>query len=489
MSDDARPRPGVDPRQPIPVYFQLKTLLLEEILSGRYGPEDRLPTEHELCARFGISRTPVNRALSELAEEGMILRRRRRGTFVNPHALRRHPDRRELRVLVPEGAWEEQVAAAAPPDVRINVARVALPDLHAALTHAVAEGRGPDLAVIDSVRVAELATAGFLWPLDELDHDWVVREYERDFLEPFVAANRHAGRPVAVQAEADVAGVWYCRRQLGALELSPPASWDELLAVGRRLRAARGEPFHPLTLPGGSRGGETTTYGLLGLLAANGATVLDDERVTLDTPAAVETMAFVLKLVEAGIVTPDVVAYEWDRPIRLLAHGQAAMSLGGSYDGPALAAESGHSMGDLWSDYGFAPIPVGRRRVPATLAGGMVYAVPRQAAHPEVAMRLLERLTSPEASARMSRTTAQIPPRCSAVALVADSPFLSATAGMLAAASVRPSIPAYPRVSAQLQAMLEGVLTRRLAPAAAVAHAADMISAVTGLPAAHLAAA
>jgi hypothetical protein len=53
---------------------------------------------------------------------------------------------------------------------------------------------------------------------------------------------------------------------------------------------------------------------------------------------------------------------------------------------------------------------------------------------------------------------------------------------MLASAAVRPSIPAYPRVSAQLQAMLEAVLTAQLTPAAAVAHAADMISAVTGLP-------
>ena len=40
---------SIDPQQPIPLYFQLKTLLLEEILSGRYGPDNRLPTEHELC--------------------------------------------------------------------------------------------------------------------------------------------------------------------------------------------------------------------------------------------------------------------------------------------------------------------------------------------------------------------------------------------------------------------------------------------------------
>jgi len=70
---------SIDPKQPIPLYYQLKTLLLEEILSGRYDPADRLPTEHELCEQYAISRTPVSRALSELAEEGVLLRHRRRG--------------------------------------------------------------------------------------------------------------------------------------------------------------------------------------------------------------------------------------------------------------------------------------------------------------------------------------------------------------------------------------------------------------------------
>ena len=49
----------LDAQQPIPIYFQLKTLLLEEILQGRYGADGRLPTEHELCERFRISRCRV----------------------------------------------------------------------------------------------------------------------------------------------------------------------------------------------------------------------------------------------------------------------------------------------------------------------------------------------------------------------------------------------------------------------------------------------
>ena len=99
----------VDPNQPIPIYFQLKTLLVEEILKGRYGADGRIPTEHELCERFGISRTPVSRALSELADEGLILRHRRRGTFVNSHGLRRRPDQPEVRVVVSERLWGQVI--------------------------------------------------------------------------------------------------------------------------------------------------------------------------------------------------------------------------------------------------------------------------------------------------------------------------------------------------------------------------------------------
>jgi hypothetical protein len=49
----------------------------------------------------------------------------------------------------------------------------------------------------------------------------------------------------------------------------------------------------------------------------------------------------------------------------------------------------------------------------------------------------------------------------------------------------RPATPSYARVSAQLQAMLEAVLTGRLKPAPAASRTAEMIGAITGLSVAH----
>jgi multiple sugar transport system substrate-binding protein len=79
--------------------------------------------------------------------------------------------------------------------------------------------------------------------------------------------------------------------------------------------------------------------------------------------------------------------------------------------------------------------------------------------------------------------TGQIPPRRSVAAeLVGRSAFHAFTAGLLTSAITRPVTPAYARVSAQLQAMVETVLTGRLAPEAALTRTAEMISAITGLP-------
>jgi multiple sugar transport system substrate-binding protein len=472
---------AVDPSQPIPIYFQLKTLLLEEILEGRYGPDGRLPTEHELCERFAISRTPVSRALSELAEEGVILRHRRRGTFVISHWLRRRPDQPEVRVVVSESLWGQVIRDAAPEGIQVNVVTVALPSLHQVLTHAVAEGRAPDLAIVDSVWIAEFAASGFLYALEDLDEHWVRYEHEVDFLEPLVSSNRSGGRTFGVSAFGSVAGVWYRKREFEVRGLEPPRTWDELRAVGQAL--ADDAMAHPIVMPGGSKGGETTAYCLIAFLASNRARVLDGRSVSIDAPETVETLAFLRTLIDDGLMAPDVVGYEWTRPIRLFAEGKAALSVGGSYEAQTLAESLGVSMSELWEHVGFIPVPAGPRGQPASVAGSMSYAIFRQAAQPQLAMRVLEGAVAPAALARLARATGRVPARRSAVELAGpELRFLAQSAEILDSAVTRPTIPLYPRVSTQLQAMLEAVLTGRLAPADAARHAADLIEAITGLP-------
>ena len=472
----------IDSNGPIPVYYQLKLHLLEEILSGRYGPGDQLPTEAELCRVFGISRTPVGRALSELAAEGVIVRYRSRGTFVNTHWARRNPAQAELRVLVPEGPWEALVRDGAPPDLNLTLSVVPLSELRRVLKLAVAEGHAPDVAVLDSVWVPEFADAGFLWPLEDLDEDWLTNSFQSDALGPLSDANAYGGRTYAAAAEADVAGLWYRRDVFEAARLEAPTTWAELAGVARGI-SKRHPDIHPLVMPGGCRGGEATTYCLLAWLASNNATVLDAEAVTLDTGRTVDALRFLRTLVVEDLMPREVVSMTRDKPVHLLAEGTAAMSFGGSYEARILASSSGIEHQELSDRFDFIPIPGAPKGAQASLAGGMVYGVFRQAVYPALAMRLVEHLVAPEALAAMSHATAQIPPRRSALPLVTgNDPLLAATADMLKQASIRPSTPEYARVSTQLQAMLESVLTGRMGPASATENTASLIAAITGLP-------
>ncbi|MDO4549606.1 MAG: GntR family transcriptional regulator, partial [Clostridia bacterium] len=72
----------LDKSVPIPLYFQLKSMLLDEIKSGQYAVGALIPTEKELSEMFLISRTTVRQAISELVQEGWLYRVKSKGTFV-----------------------------------------------------------------------------------------------------------------------------------------------------------------------------------------------------------------------------------------------------------------------------------------------------------------------------------------------------------------------------------------------------------------------
>jgi GntR family transcriptional regulator len=61
--------------------------LREAILGGTFRPGSQLPTEAELCAMLGVSRTVVREALRVLEDEGLVTRRHGVGTFVRNHPI------------------------------------------------------------------------------------------------------------------------------------------------------------------------------------------------------------------------------------------------------------------------------------------------------------------------------------------------------------------------------------------------------------------
>lgn len=74
----------------VPLYFQILTLIKRQIHSGILKQGDLVPSENQLCSQYGVSRSTVRQALAQLTEEGLIIRRRGKGSFIASEKLKRN---------------------------------------------------------------------------------------------------------------------------------------------------------------------------------------------------------------------------------------------------------------------------------------------------------------------------------------------------------------------------------------------------------------
>ena len=73
---------ALDTTSATPLFQQLAEELRKALRAGEYPPGSQLPTEHQLCGRYGVSRVTVRKALEELSQRGEVVRRPGKGTFV-----------------------------------------------------------------------------------------------------------------------------------------------------------------------------------------------------------------------------------------------------------------------------------------------------------------------------------------------------------------------------------------------------------------------
>ncbi|MSQ59133.1 MAG: GntR family transcriptional regulator [Betaproteobacteria bacterium] len=90
-----------------PIYRQIKALITQSLVAAEWKPGTMIPSELDLAKRYNVSQGTVRKAISELAEEKLLVRYQGRGTFVASHAeervqfpfLRITPDQGELASL------------------------------------------------------------------------------------------------------------------------------------------------------------------------------------------------------------------------------------------------------------------------------------------------------------------------------------------------------------------------------------------------------
>lgn len=80
---------NLDMSSTAPLYYKLMILIEQCIIEHVLKPGDLLPSEHELCEHFHVSRTTVRQAFAALEEKGLVERLKGKGTFVAMSKLSR----------------------------------------------------------------------------------------------------------------------------------------------------------------------------------------------------------------------------------------------------------------------------------------------------------------------------------------------------------------------------------------------------------------
>jgi GntR family transcriptional regulator len=191
--------------------------LQQAILAGKFAPGSQLPPEFDLMVQLGVSRTTLREALKRLEEQGLIVRRRGRGTYVRERSIVKD-------LSLNFGISEMITQAGFSPGVRSAALRREPAPAEVAAALAIAEGE--PLVVIERVRTADQRPV--VWSRDMLP---AAR------LEPRgLAADDLATRSLY----ESLSEVFHIRVARGVAQLTPMTATADLAA---RLDVRRGTPL------------------------------------------------------------------------------------------------------------------------------------------------------------------------------------------------------------------------------------------------------
>ena len=77
---------NIDPGKDAPLFVQIAEQIEEDVFTGAYAEEDRIPSTNELSALLGINPHTVLKGMNILVDEGIIYKRRGMGMYVQEGA-------------------------------------------------------------------------------------------------------------------------------------------------------------------------------------------------------------------------------------------------------------------------------------------------------------------------------------------------------------------------------------------------------------------
>ncbi|MEI6459499.1 MAG: PLP-dependent aminotransferase family protein [Pseudomonadota bacterium] len=113
----------LDPTGPLTIQAQLRAQIVAAIGAGHLLAEEAMPSSRELAQHLAISRNTVVAAYAQLADDGHLVARQRRGYFINPLAMAARPAVASALPLGPALDWGSRFRVR--PSLQRNISKVA----------------------------------------------------------------------------------------------------------------------------------------------------------------------------------------------------------------------------------------------------------------------------------------------------------------------------------------------------------------------------
>ena len=134
------------PSSPVPLHYQIRQQLALAIADGRLVPGDLLPPEEDLATQGSVSRTTIRQALAALVHEGLIERKRGKGSWVLEPRI-------DQQLIELTGFVEDMLSRGLEPEARIVSIEVVEADVVVAEELGIPEGS--QAVRIERVRLAD----------------------------------------------------------------------------------------------------------------------------------------------------------------------------------------------------------------------------------------------------------------------------------------------------------------------------------------------
>jgi multiple sugar transport system substrate-binding protein len=323
-----------------------------------------------------------------------------------------------------------------------------------------------DAFLIDIVRPAQYAAAGWLEPLDAYvgpEREALLSSYLPALRQSIVIENQL----VALPAFADAQFLYYRKDLLDKYGLGPPTTWGELDAMARKVQDGERNP----KLQGLSFQGKAVEAAVCTFLMpywSQGGQIAVDGKFKLDRPKAEAGLQMWLDLLAKRVVKKNIAEVGTDDTRKEFQAGNVLFALNFAY---AWNHFQGETDSPVRGKVGVAPVPAMAGGSAASCMGGWQWAVSRFSRNKAETVKLIRWLSSPEVAKILALKASNLPvfaPLYQDPDILAANAFFGVALPSVLNAQARPITPEYRAVSDALRINTSAVLAGAKSPRAAV---------------------